>query len=175
MNDQRRSALRRQTVQQIQGKNQCQATTQTAQHRRERATENSDSGRPLQPHLVREIIPLADQLFINLLVVTQKPTKAKVSNQKSGQINTAQFKNWVSKIKTNNGDLIEVEFLNVNGVESVPNARVTAWDNNVYQWENFSSACAKKDFNRSENFSLIMSSLLLKDIENLQMNWTFSK
>ena len=98
-----------------------------------------------------------------------------ISIQTSGSIEVAQFKNWISKIKTKSGELIDVEFENLKGIDSVPTGRAGSWDYNVYQWENHTGACAKKNFNRQEDFSLILSSSFLKDIENLEIKWTFTK
>ena len=98
-----------------------------------------------------------------------------VSLQTSGPIEGAQFKNWISKVKTKSGEMIDVEFANLSGVDSVPKARIGAWDAKVYQWENYTGACAKKNFDRTEDFSLILSSTLLTEVGNLEIKWTFSK
>ncbi len=89
-------------------------------------------------------------------------------------IENAEFKHWVSKVRTQTGELIDVELFNTKGTDSVPHIN-SGWTGGIRPWINSTVACAKKEFSHKEDFSLVLSNIILSDIENIELKWTFAK
>lgn len=66
-------------------------------------------------------------------------------------ISTATFKNWTVKAKTPAG-LVQAEFLNISGVESVP----TVLNDHIRPFYNTSHACTKTPIDLAKTFALYM-------------------
>lgn len=67
-------------------------------------------------------------------------------------IEKAMFKNWVAKIQDSK-KLHEIEFINVTGVNSVPELYQDTWGRD---WHNFSFGCAKEKIDMKKPFTVYL-------------------
>jgi hypothetical protein len=88
-------------------------------------------------------------------------------------IDNAKFSNLTAKIKTASGDMLDMNFSNLEGVDSIPEI-YRGISSSARPWTNSSYAFSQKDFDASAGFTLMVIPNLLRNNKPAEMIWTFS-
>lgn len=93
-------------------------------------------------------------------------------NVSSYSLENSSFKNWVAKLKTSSGEIIDVTLRNVRGVESVPEPFK---DMQGRTWHNNTIACSSKVPQIEKGFSLYLIPQFANNNSDgkSELSWTF--